>query len=71
VASHFLTITTDSVCCLVLNTQSIKNRIGGIMVSMPTSSAVDRGFEPRTGQTKDYEIDIGEKEQRLVGSESR
>jgi hypothetical protein len=37
------------------------------MVSVPVSSAVDRGFEPRTGQTKDYEIDIREKEQRLVG----
>ena len=28
------------------------------MVCMLTSSAVDRGFEPRFGQTKDYEIDI-------------
>ena len=28
------------------------------MVSVLTSSAVDRGFEPRSGQTKDYEIDI-------------
>jgi hypothetical protein len=26
------------------------------MVSVLTSSAVDRGFEPRSGQTKDYEI---------------
>jgi hypothetical protein len=32
------------------------NRIGGVMVSVLTSSAVDRGFEPRSGQTKDYEI---------------
>ena len=30
------------------------NRIGGVMVSVLTSSAVDRGFEPRSGQTKDY-----------------
>ena len=28
------------------------------MVSMLASSAVDRGFEPRSGQTKDYEIGI-------------
>ena len=28
------------------------------MVSMLASSAVDRGFELRSGQTKDYEIDI-------------
>ena len=32
--------------------------MGGIMVSMLASSAVDRGFEPRSGQTKDYEIGI-------------
>jgi hypothetical protein len=28
------------------------------MVSVLTSSAVDRGFEPRSGQTKDCKIDI-------------
>ena len=28
------------------------------MVSVLTSSAVDRGFEPRTGQIKDYEISM-------------
>ena len=28
------------------------------MVSMLTSSVVDRGFEPQSGQTKDYEIGI-------------
>ena len=32
------------------------NRIGGVMVSMLAASAVDRGFEPRSGQTKDYDI---------------
>ena len=35
-----------------------KHRIGGVMVSMLASSAVDRGFEPRSGQTKDYKIGI-------------
>jgi hypothetical protein len=34
------------------------NCIGGVMASMLASSAVDRGFELRSGQTKDYEIDI-------------
>ena len=28
------------------------------MVSVLVSIAVDRGFEPRSGQTKDYKIDI-------------
>jgi hypothetical protein len=28
------------------------------MVSLLASSAVDRGFEPRSGQTKDYKITI-------------
>ena len=28
------------------------------MVSVLASSAVDRGFEPRLGQTKDYKIGI-------------
>ena len=50
------------------------------MFSVLASSAVDRGFEPRSGQTKDFKIDIcclsakhaafKEKEKRLVGSES-
>ena len=32
-----------------------KHRIGGVMVSVLASSAIDRGFEPRSGQTKDCE----------------
>ena len=50
------------------------------MVSVLAPSAVDRGFEPPSGQTKDDVIGIccfsakhtgvKEKEQRLVGSES-
>ena len=32
--------------------------ICGVMVSMLTSSVVDRGFEPRLGQVKDYKIAI-------------
>ena len=34
------------------------NNIGGVMVSMLASSAVDRGFEPISGQYKDYIIGI-------------
>ena len=34
------------------------NYIRGVMVSVIGSIAVDRGFEPRTGKTKDYEIGI-------------
>ena len=37
---------------------SFFNHIGGVMVSIPASSVVDRGFEPRSGQTKDYAIGI-------------
>ena len=35
-----------------------KHCIGGVMVSVLASSAVDRGFEPRSDQTKDYKIGI-------------
>ena len=35
-----------------------RNCIGGIMVSMLASSAVDVGFEPWSGQTKDHKIGI-------------
>ena len=34
------------------------NRIGGAMVSVLASSAVDHEFEHRSGQIKDYEIGI-------------
>ena len=34
------------------------NRIGGVMVSVLASRAVDRRFEPRSGQTKDFKIGI-------------
>ena len=52
------------------------------MVSVLASSVVDRMFEPRSGQAKDYKIGIccfsakhaalnfKDNEQRLVGSES-
>ena len=34
------------------------NRVGGVMVSVLASSAVDLGFDPWSGQTKDYKIGI-------------
>ena len=34
------------------------NLIGGVIVSVLASSVVHRGFESRSGQTKDYEIGI-------------
>ena len=37
---------------------SLFNHIGGVMVSVLASSAVDRGFEQRSGQTNDYKIGI-------------
>ena len=33
---------------------AVLNRIGGVMASVLASSVVDRGFEPRLRQTKDY-----------------
>jgi hypothetical protein len=35
------------------------NRIGGVMVSVLASRAIDRGCEPRSGQIKDYKIGSG------------
>jgi hypothetical protein len=34
------------------------NHIDSVMMSVLTSSVVDRGFEPRSGQPKNYEIGI-------------
>ena len=34
------------------------NHIRRVMVSVLASSAVDRGFKPRSGQIKDYKIGI-------------
>ena len=34
------------------------DRVGDVMASMLASSAVDRGLESRSGQTKDYESGI-------------
>lgn len=36
----------------------VPNRIGGVMVKVLASSALDRWFKPRAGQTKDNKIGI-------------
>jgi hypothetical protein len=43
--------------CLAPLSTIFQNR-NGVMVIVLASSVVDRGFEPRSGQTKDYEIGI-------------
>ena len=37
---------------------SLDSSNGGVMVRVLASSTVDRGFQPRSGQTKEYEIGI-------------
>ena len=65
------------------NFSNQRHRIGGVMVSVLTSSVVDHGFKPWSGQINDYKIDVccfsdkhttlktKDKNQRLIGSESR
>jgi hypothetical protein len=38
---------------------NIKDHIGVVMVGVIESSAVDKGFEPRSGQVKGYNNGIG------------
>ena len=45
-------------CLYVYRLTRRENRIGGVMVSVLASSTVDHGFEPQSGQTRDYKIDI-------------
>jgi hypothetical protein len=40
----------------VLSAHTQIKRISGVMISVLASSAVDHGFDPRSGQTKDYKI---------------
>ena len=57
---------------------NIRNHIATAMVNVLASGAVDRGFEPRSGQTiwymlllrQGHSIKYKEKEQKVVGSES-
>ena len=40
------------------NKITIRNGIGGVMVIVLASSAIDRGFEPQSIQIKDYKIGV-------------
>ena len=40
------------------NKIKIRNRIGSVMVRLLAPSAIDCGYEPRSGQTKEYKIGI-------------
>jgi hypothetical protein len=51
------------------NTQMSMNHIGGVMVSMFTSSVVDRGFEPRLGQTNSVISQLYHGENKLIFNE--
>ena len=42
----------------VLTSDGCRNCIRGVMVSVLALSVVDRGLDPRSGQTKDYKIGI-------------
>ena len=57
-----LLLNKDKLCMLLhfhlLYTPFIVNRIGDVVVSVLALSAIDRGFEPQSGQTNDYKIDI-------------
>jgi hypothetical protein len=85
VTSHWQTLSHNVVSSTYrlgrLRTQtSVFYLIGGVMLSMFTSSVVDDGFMPWSGQTKDYNICIccsstkfaalRSKNKNLVGSES-
>ena len=42
----------------IIRVSFLTNRIGGVKVRVLASSVVDRGLDPRSGQTKDYKIGI-------------
>ena len=44
--------------CHFIFSSFFSNHIGGVIVSVLASSAVDCGFESQSGQTKDYKIGI-------------
>jgi hypothetical protein len=52
----------------LVNSTQKETRNGGVMVSVLASSAVDRGFEHQSGQTKDYKIGICRKHFPVLSS---
>jgi hypothetical protein len=53
-----MNITGNYISVVNFNFRCSWNRIGSVMVSLLASSVVDRGFEPRSGQAKDYQTGI-------------
>ena len=59
---------------IVVPVLGVVNRTGCVIVSVPSTSVVDREFEPRLSQTKDYKIGIccfSTKHSALMGSKSK
>ena len=52
VTHHYVKFIKNQISHLLIN------RLGGVMINLLASRAVDRGFEPRSGQTKDFKIGI-------------
>jgi hypothetical protein len=44
---------------ILLECQNKDNRVGGVMLNMLSSSAVDRGFEPRSGNSRGASGPVG------------
>jgi hypothetical protein len=47
-----------SMFVIIIMHHHLINHIGGVMVNVLASIAVDSGFKPLSGQTKDYQIGI-------------
>ena len=67
---YVMTFAQMNIVCYMMN------HIDGVMVGVFTVSVIDCGYEPRSGQTKDYEIGICcffakhaalRRKQRLIG----
>ena len=55
----FFVVAIDPFCALLLQVlRTVYKPFSAVMVSVLTSSTVDQGFEPRSGQTKDYQFGI-------------
>ena len=48
----------EAIILMIVGFTFIMNLIDGVMVSMLASSAVDRGFQSQSDQTKDYKIGV-------------
>jgi hypothetical protein len=58
ISYYILYIFLQYTCTCIVYSLSIWNRTSGVMIRMLASSAVDREFEHRSGQSKDYKIGI-------------